>query len=811
MKISFNWLKDYIQITKSPEEVAQLLTQSGLEVASITNFEPVRGSLQGLIIGQVIACEKHPNADQLKVTLVDIGQDVPLHIVCGAPNVQVGQKVVVAPVGAQLHSHETTVQKIKKAKIRGELSEGMICAEDEIGLDHTHEGIIVLNTSLAPGTPAAQYFNIQPDQVLDIDLTPNRADACSHLGIARELSALLDCHIQCPDAENLKVAANPLPIRVEVLDHNACPRYSGIAMRQVSIKQSPLWIRDKLKAIGIIPINNVVDVTNFVLHELGQPIHAFDYDQIVGKMIVVKKLNPGTSFVTLDNTTRQLCGEELMVCDQSGGMSMAGIIDGEHASIRPDTQNIFLQSAYFTPDIIRKSAKKHAITTDSSFRYERGTDPHLTVYALKRACSLLQEIAQGEIASALIDLYPEKIAYYSVKVHYQNITQLLGLDIPKTVIRKILSGLDITIIHEASDSFTASVPPYRVDVKREVDIIEEIARIYGYNRIPITGKLGSTYLARTTKPEQHKLQHGVAALLVANGYQEIYTNSFTKPSYAALTNVFDERQHVSILNPVSESLNVLRPTLLFTGLEAVEHNINRKQTDLKLFEFGKTYHKEGQKYVENNRLGIWLTGNIEAVNWIRKPQKVTFQDMNAMLHKILHQLNLTDFVVQPCQNSLYQEGIQAVLGQTPLLTAGPVHPSLLKHMDIKQPVFFADIDWEVLLRTWKPLSAYQAISRFPTVKRDISLVLKKSVPFEAVKKIITQQKNKLIKDVAVFDVYQGDKLAQEEKAYALRFVLQGQNTTLDEKTVAHTMARIIRAFEDQLGAIIREGDARRQT
>ncbi|MCU0317950.1 MAG: phenylalanine--tRNA ligase subunit beta [Amoebophilaceae bacterium] len=811
MKILFNWLTDYIKITKSPGEVAQLLTQSGLEVASITNFEPVRGNFKGLIIGQVTACEKHPNADQLKVTLVDIGQGAPLRIVCGAPNIQVGQKVVVATVGAQLHSHENTVQKIKKAKIRGELSEGMICAEDEIGLEHTHEGILVLNTSLAPGTPAAQYFDAQPDQILDIDLTPNRADACSHLGIAREISALLDCPIQYPDVEKLKATEKTLPICVEVLDYSACPRYSGIAIRQINIKQSPLWLRNKLRAIGLSPINNVVDVTNFVLHELGQPIYAFDYDQIVGKLIVVKKLNPGTSFVMLDNTTRQLFGEELMICDQLGSMSMAGIVGGKRASIHPDTQNIFLESAYFAPDIIRKSAKKHAITTDSSFRYERGTDPNLTVYALKRACFLLQEIAQGEIASTLIDLYPEKIEHYSVTVYYKNITQLLGIDISKAVIKKILSGLGIAMIHEESNSFIASVPPYRVDVKREVDIIEEIARIYGYDRIQITGKLGSTYLARTTKPEQHKLQHGVADLLVANGYHEIYTNSFTKSSYAALTDALDEQQHVSVLNPVSESLNVLRQTLLFTGLETVANNINRKQADLKLFEFGKIYHKEGQKYVENNRLGIWLTGNIEAVNWIRKPQEVTFQDMNAILHKVLHQLNFTDFVVQPYQNSFYQEGIQVVLDQTQLLTAGPVYQPLLRHMDIKQPIFFADIDWGVLLRKWKPLGSYQAISKFPTVKRDISLVLKKSVNFEAVKKVITQQKNKLIKDVKVFDVYQGDKLEQGKKAYALRFVLQGQNTTLDEKTIEHTMTRITRAFEDQLGAVIREGDAQRQT
>ena len=805
MKISFNWLKDYIQISESPEEVAQLLTQSGLEVAGIVTFEPIKDSLKGLVIGQIIAYRQHPNADQLKITLVDIGQSSPLHIVCGAPNVQVGKKVVVAPVGTLLRNHEGATLKIKKAKIRGEVSEGMICAEDEIGLGNVHEGIIELDTPLAPGTSAAQYFSIQPDTILTIDLTPNRADACSHLGTARELGALLDRPVGYPSIDKFNIATQHLPMQVEVLDHSACPRYSGIAMSGVRIQQSPLWLQDKLRAIGLSPVNNIVDITNFISHELGQPLHAFDYDHIIGQKVTIKRLQSGTTFVTLDGKTRKLSGVELMICDQAGGISMAGILGGKRTSVHPGTQNIFLESAYFEPGVIRKAAKQHTIATDASFRYERGTDPNLTVYALKRACLLLQEIAQGEIASTLIDLYPEKIENFSVKVRYRNITRLLGQHIPKAVIKKILNRLDIATSQETADGFVASVPPYRVDVKREVDVIEEIVRIYGYDRLEITGNLGSTYLARTVQPEQNKLRHRVAELLVANGYHEIYTNSFTKSSYTALTNALDAQQYVTILNPLSEALDVLRPTMLFAGLEVIAHNIHRKKPDLKLFEFGKTYRKEGQ-YVENNRLGIWLTGNIEAMNWIRKPQKATFQDMYAVLHKVLHKLNLKDFEALPLQTSLYEVGIQLRVDQTPLLTAGQVGESLLTHMGISQPVFFADVDWDTLLLKWRALIQYQELSKFPSVKRDISLVLDKSVGFEAVKRVIAQQNNKLIKDVIVFDVYQGKNLGQEKKAYALSFVLQREDKTLDAKTIKQIMERLKRAFEGQLGAVIREQD-----
>jgi phenylalanyl-tRNA synthetase beta chain len=804
MKISYRWLKEYISISERPEEVAQLLTQSGLEVAEISFFEPIKGSLNGLVIGQIISCEQHPNADQLKVTHVDVGQAAPLRIVCGAPNIQVGQKVIVAPVGTQLYTQQGATYKIKKTKIRGVLSEGMVCAEDEIGLGREHDGIIVLNTSLAPGTPAAQHFNVQSDQVFEIDLTPNRADACSHLGIARELGAVLDRSGQRPSISEPQIALVDLPIQIEVLNQSACPRYSGVMISGVVVQQSPPWLRDKLRAIGLSPINNIVDIINFVLHELGQPLHAFDYDQIVGKTLTVKQAKSGTLFTTLDGTTRTLNGTELMVCDQLGAISMAGILGGERTRVHADTKNVFLESAYFAPAAIRTAAKQHNITTDASFRYERGTDPNLTVYALERACLLLQQIAQGKVASKFIDYYPKKIENRRVKVHYKNITQLLGFHIAKEDIQKILNRLEITTSHEEKDGFLASIPPYRVDVLREVDVIEEVIRIYGYHRIEVTSKPGSTYLASATQPEQHKLQYRIAELLAANGYHEVYTNSLTKLSYAELTNTLNAQKQVTILNPLSEALSVLRQTLLFSGLEVVAHNINRKQCDLKLFEFGKVYHKTEEKQcVENNKLGIWLTGNLEAINWIKKSQEVSFQDICTILHKILRKLNFTDFITQPYSSSFYQEGVQIVLGQAKLLTAGKVHPSLLAHMGINQTVFFADIDWEALLCKWNPLNQYQEISKFPLVKRDISLVLDRSINFEAVRKAVFQQESKLIKDVTVVDVYQGEALEQTKKAYTLRFILQGKSKTLNDKMIDQVMTHLTRTFENQLGAIVR--------
>lgn len=800
MKISLNWLQEYISLSESPEEIARLLTQSGLEVGSIESFEPIKGSLQGLLIGQIIACEQHPHADRLKKTRVDIGDSRPLTIICGAPNVQIGQKVILAPVGTKIYSHTGETFKIKQAKIRGEVSEGMICAEDELGLGSSHEGILVLDTTLLPGTPAIQYFDEQPDTIFTIELTPNRVDACSHIGVARELRAILDRPVQFPAITQLQESAQTSPIQVKIDDHMTCPRYSGIVISGVKVQASPKWLQNKLKSIGMHPTNNIVDITNFITHELGQPLHAFDYDQIAGKEIQVKPSKEGMSLVTLDGVTRNLTGKELMISDQAGDIAMAGVLGGKRTSISQGTKSIFLESAHFSPTAIRKTAQQHGIKTDAAFRFERGTDPNITVFALQRACLLMQEIAQGTATSAVVDSYPTKIEDNRIKVFYKNITRLVGQAIPLASIQKMLNNLDIALSEAAEDSFIAIVPPYRVDVTREVDIIEEILRIYGYGRIEVKGQLGSIFLAEKVQPVLYK----IAALLAANGYHEIYTNSLTASDYGKITKALDKAHNVCILNPLSERLDVLRQTLIFSGLEVIAHNMNRQQTDLKLFEFGKTYHKDDNLYVEHNRLGIWLTGNLEAPNWINKPRVVSFQDLNAILYKILYKLGIIDFASAPITNAFYETSVQLTFKQKPLVTAGILSQSLLQHIGINQPVFFADIDWDKLWGQSRPKLQYQPIARFPAVKRDLSLVLDQSIAFEDIKNLIKQQKEVIIQDVFVFDVYEGVALPKGKKAYALTFVLQDQDKTLDDKRIHKVMIRLMHVFEKQLGAIIRE-------
>lgn len=807
MKISFSWLKDYIQLSKEcPSRVAQLLTQSGLEVAAITEFELIKGGLKDLVIGQVIACQAHPNADSLKVTQVDVGRDNPLFIVCGAPNVAVGQKVVVAPVGAHLYNSQGDCLKIKKTKIRGEVSEGMICAEDEIGLGSAHEGILVLNTALAPGTPAVRHFDHCVDTVLEIDITPNRGDACSHIGTARELGALLDLPVQYPAVDDFSVDESGLmPVQVNVSDVEACPRYTAAVIKGVKVSPSPAWMQARLKAIGITPTNNIVDVTNFVMHELGQPLHAFDYNQIDGETVTVQCLKSGTEFVTLDGKTRVLNGEELMICDQSGGICMAGVLGGQRSSVHAGTEAIFLESAYFNPSVIRKAAKHHDIRTDASFRYERGVDPNLALYALHRACALIQQTAGGVVTAAPIDLYPNPIEACSIPISYQKIEQVAGVAIPKNTIKGILTRLDIAVTREEKQNFVALVPPYRADVRREADLIEEILRIYGYDRIPVSGHLSSNYLAKSNPSVGDKIQSKIADILVVEGYHEINTNSITDKAYVDLTDALEVQRSISIINPLSEILNAMRQTLLFSGLEVVKHNVNRKQSDLKLFEFGTTYCRvEGVKqYQESSRLGIWLTGHVETINWRRKPSLATFQDLNAIIHKVLGKLGITAATYNPITHALYDECVQITNGEVTLLTAGNVSQALLQHFDIRQPVFFADVEWKALLDAQKQLYKYQPLSKFPPVRRDLSLVLDKKVPFEALKRVVAQQKNKLIQDVNVFDVYEGQNLPADKKAYALSFVLQGHNKTLDEKVIDKTMMRLRRAFEEQLGATIR--------
>lgn len=813
MKISINWLQDYISLVETPEEIANLLTLSGLEVGEVKSSGTQAENLPGLVIGQVVACHQHPNADSLRCTQVDIGLAEPLPIVCGAPNVTLHQKVAVALVGTTLHTYIGEKVKIKKAKIRGEVSEGMLCAEDEIGLGPNHEQILDIQTDLPTGTPLADYFKATSDTVLTLELTPNRIDACSHLGVARELRALLKRAIQYPPRlEAFPKAQSALPITVEVQDHHACPRYAGVVMRDVAIQPSPAWLQEKLQAVAINPINNVVDIANFVMYELGQPLHAFDYDTIHNQKLIVKRAQAGEKITTLDGVERSLLGGELVIADAQAPIALAGVLGGKESAISHQTVNIFIESAYFEPGIIRSTAKQHKLATDASFRFERGTDPDLPVIALQRACWLLAEIAGGKIASDPIDSYPEPIPARAITVTYHNIQRLIGQAIPASTIQSILQHLDIHVTADDGKQFIASVPPYRVDVTREVDVIEEILRIYGYDNVPPTAHCQSAFLATEARPAHYNITHSISNLLSAHGYNEICTNSLTAQRNSSLQakgshtlQHAEARKTIPLLNPLSDRLNVLRDTLLFTGLEVLAYNLKHKQSDLKLFEAGKIYYQEAGKYIERNKLGIWLTGNIESPTWIREARKVSFQDLNNLVHMIFEQQGMAPIHHTPCTDTWYQQGIACQHAGTAIATMGQLQSDLLQQLGIKQAVFYADIDVDAL-STYAPSKAitYQPIAKFPGVKRDLSIVIDKHITFEDVKNVLTKANFSLIQDLSVFDVYAGDKLPAEKKAYALTFILQHPAKTLDDATISQTMQRVMRILKEQLGAIIRE-------
>jgi phenylalanyl-tRNA synthetase beta chain len=801
MKISINWLKEYINFTETPEELSNLLTKSGLEVTHIETFKPIQTDLDTILIGQIVACSKHSNADKLQCTQIDIGTDKPLYIVCGAPNVEIGKKVAVAPVGTSLYTYNGECIKVKSAKIRGEISEGMLCAEDEIGLGPSHERILWLDTPLAPGTPLSHYFNLLTDTILTIELTPNRIDACSHLGVARDLRALLDKPIQYPSLlTNLQPTTQLLPITITVDDPVACPRYAGIVMAEVHIQESPRWLQTKLKAIGLQPVNNIVDITNLVMYEIGQPLHAFDYNKLNGKEIHIRFARQGEKIITLDNVDRELTGCELVIADQQGSIALAGVLGGQATSVQAETTHIFLESAYFSPQPIRNATKHHKIQTDASFRYERGVDPNLAATALQRACLLIQEIAGGKVASAVIDMYDDPIKPFYIEVSYENIEKLTGHHIPKITIQQILKNLDIEVSNQDETGFTAIVPPYRVDVIREIDIIEEILRIYGYDNIQLQQHLSSTFLSASDCPLPYQIERALAPILIANGYQEICTTSL---SFLHSEEVADS-EIVKLLNPLSDRLNILRNNLIFSGLEIIAYNINRKTTDLKLFEFGKTYHQINGEHIEKNKLGIWLTGKIEALNWMRRPREITFQDLNTIINQILVKWGVNTFDKKPFSNATYKCGVEFVYQTRSFVTLGQLSEQYLQLADIHQPVFFAEIDIQQLSLYPIHKPHYQPISKFPLVKRDLSLVIDEHVLFEDIKNVLAEQAEPLVQDIHVFDVYQGTNLPKGKKAYALSLSLQDKNKTLNETTINHVMSRLINAFQQQIGAIVRE-------
>jgi phenylalanyl-tRNA synthetase beta chain len=804
MTISYNWLKDYIDIPESAEEIGKVLTSTGLEVEKVESHETIRGGLKGLVVGEVLTCVKHPNADKLSVTTVDVGNASPSRIVCGASNVAAGQKVIVALPGTTIFPTKGEPFTIKTAKIRGEQSEGMICAEDEIGLGEGHEGIIVLNTKAKNGTPASQIYNIHSDEIIEIGLTPNRADAASHLGVARDIRAAKNRLIKWPSIDKFNIDSKDLTIPVQVENAEACPRYSAVTIQGVKVSESPQWLKNRLLSIGQTPINNIVDITNFVLHETGQPMHAFDADTIRGGKVVVKTLPAGTKFTTLDKKERSLLATDLMICDADGGMCIAGVFGGVNSGITNSTTNVFLESAYFSATYIRKTSMHHQLKTDASFRFERGTDPNITVYALKRAALLIREIAGGKISSEIFDVYPKKIEDRSIVVKQKNVDRLIGKKIPQNEIVSILEKLDIKVSERSPDFFTVSIPPYRVDVLQEADVIEEILRIYGFNNIELSETAKTDFFAEFPVKSFDKFKRSLGELLIGNGFYEIWTNSLTNVSYQQKFKMTFGGEPVEILNKLSEEQGVLRQTMLFTGLEVCAYNINRKQKDLKLYEFGKTYSKRGGKYHEQEQLALYITGNVETENWQRKARGVSYYDLAQTVSDMLQKVGEKQFKLESCSDQLFDYAVTISIKGEESGKFGKVKSLILKEFGIKQELFYAELNSSLLFNLANPKLVIEDVPKFPEVKRDLSLVLDSPVRFDEIHNLVMSTEKNLIKDIVAFDVYEGENIPKGKKAYALSFTLQHQGKTLTDQEIDDTMGRLMKAFEKKLGAVIRK-------
>ncbi|WP_412560492.1 phenylalanine--tRNA ligase subunit beta [Winogradskyella sp. MIT101101] len=808
MKISYNWLKQFIKINWDAEKTGELLTDLGLEIEGIERYESVKGGLEGIVVGEVLTCEQHPNADRLKITTVTIGDDAPLQIVCGAPNVAAGQKVPVATIGTTLYTAEGEAWKIKKGKIRGEESHGMICAEDELGLGESHDGIMVLDPKIKVGTAAADIFNIENDDVFEIGLTPNRADAMSHYGVARDVKAgLLQQEIAVelitPSVSSFHVDARSLKIDVEVKDKEKCPRYCGVTISGVKVEPSPDWIQHRLKSIGLSPINNIVDITNYVLHELGQPLHAFDAHKISKNKIEVKTCKAGTKFTTLDEVVRELHEDDLMICDAEKPMCIAGVFGGIDSGVTESTTNIFLESAYFDPVSVRKTAKRHGLNTDASFRFERGIDPNITEYALKRAALMITDIAGGEISSDISDAYPNKIEDFQVRLSFDNAKKLIGEEIPRETIKSILTSLDIKVNNVTEAGLGLTVPAYRNDVQREADIIEEILRVYGYNNVGTTEKLNAS-ISNSSRFEDYKVQNVIGNQLASQGFFEIMTNSLTSPKYVELSDDLNGDHSVHMLNPLSNDLEVMRQSLLFSGLEAVSHNINRKRNDLKLFEFGKTYHQYSEEREENKHLSLFVTGNKTEERWNSVASPSDFFYLKGTVEAILQRLGLNRIKSAPTKSDILSEGMSLSLGKKKLVDFGLVKKSVLKHFGISQNVLFADFNWDnVLDMAQHNKIKFTAIPKYPEVRRDFALLLDNSISFEDIHTIAKQTEKQLLKNVNLFDVYEGKNLPAGKKSYAVSFTLQDENKTLTDKQIDKIMNKLQSNFESKLGAELR--------
>jgi phenylalanyl-tRNA synthetase beta chain len=816
MNISYRWLKEYINLDYTADEVAAFLTHIGLEVDSIEEVETVKGGLRELVIGEVLTCEKHPDSDHLSKTTVNVGNNEILPIVCGAPNVAAGQKVVVATVGTTLYDGDNEF-KIKKSKIRGEVSEGMICAEDEIGLGASHEGIMVLDSSAVPGTPASEYFKIQSDYVLEVDLTPNRIDSASHIGVARDLAAFLrqketiDYHR--PSVDAFKVESHALQIPVEVQNAVACPRYSGVTVSNITIKESPDWLKNKLKLIGIRPINNVVDITNFVLFETGQPLHAFDAAEIKGGKIVVRTLDAGTKFVTLDGIERVLHQDDLMICNTLEPMCIAGVFGGLNSGVKDSTTSVFIESAWFDSVYIRKTSRRHALSTDASFRYERGTDPNGTLYALKRAALLVRELAGGEISSDIVDIYPRPVADFKVDISFANVKRLIGVDLGKEKIKQLLAALEIKVESETETGLSLLVPPYRVDVKRECDVIEDLLRIHGYNNVDIPTQVNAS-LQYAVKPNPTRLRNLVAEMLTAQGFNEIWSNSLTKINYYENNEVFPVEQTVKLFNPLSSDLGCMRQTLLYGGLEAIAYNANRKNPDLRLYEFGNCYYYNGSSlkdnpllnYREDEHLALFVTGEKEASNWTGPAVKTNFFTLKSYVGNVLKRLgfDVPELKINGFSNAVVSEGIQYLINGKKLVEFGIVSGPTLKSFGVENPVYFADFCMDAVFVELKNNKVeFVGLPKYPEVRRDLALLIDKNVQFNQLRDLAFLLERKLLQTVDLFDVYEGKGVPDGKKSYALSYILRDDEKTLNDKQIEKIMQKFVSYYERELGAKLR--------
>ena len=820
MNISYNWLKEYVDFDLTPEEVAAALTSIGLETGSVEEVQTIKGGLEGLVIGEVLTCVEHPNSDHLHITTVNLGNGEPTQIVCGAPNVATGQKVVVATLGTKLYDGDECFT-IKKSKIRGVESIGMICAEDEIGIGTSHDGIIVLPEQAVPGTLAKDYYNVKSDYVLEVDITPNRADACSHYGVARDLYAYLiqngkQATLKCPLVDAFAVENHDLDIKVTVENSEACPRYAGVTVKDVTVKESPEWLQNKLRLIGVRPINNVVDVTNYIVHAFGQPLHCFDADKIKGGEVIVKTLSEGTPFVTLDGVERKLNERDLMICNKEEAMCIAGVFGGLDSGSTEATTSVFIESAYFHPTWVRKTARRHGLNTDASFRFERGIDPNITIYCLKLAAIMVKELAGGTISSEIKDVCVAPAQDFIVELAYEKVNSLVGKVIPVETIKSIVKSLEMKVTNETAEGLTLAVPPYRVDVQRDCDVIEDILRIYGYNNVEIPSTLKSSLTTKGEEDKSNKLQNLIAEQLVGCGFNEILNNSLTRAAYYDGLESYPSNHLVMLMNPLSADLNSMRQTLLFGGLESIAHNANRKNADLKFFEFGNCYYFDADKknpektlatYAEDYHLGLWVTGKKVSNSWIHADENSSVYELKAYVENILKRLglDLRNLVVGNLTDDIFAAALTVhTRGGKRLATFGVVTKKLLKAFDIDNEVYYADLNWKELMRAIRSVKvSFKEISKFPAVKRDLALLLDKNIQFAEIEKIAYETEKKLLKEVELFDVYEGKNLEAGKKSYAVSFLLQDEIQTLNDKMIDKIMSKLVKNLEDKLGAKLR--------